>query len=132
MCGNVACKKNYLFRFSKLSVYLQVFCRSQFIIFFSDFIGIVNSHVCILRRRFDPSSGMIRWSLSKKEICFCQGIVAPEVSAARNCPRYEDADKNEELWFTDDPTFLTNRKNWTPKKLDAFLNRTHCCECWLT
>ena len=73
----------------------------------------------------------MRWSLPKKEICLCQGVIAPKVSAGQSCSRYEDADANEELWFIDDPTPLTKRKNWTPKKLDALLSRSQCCKCLL-
>ena len=85
--------------------------------------------MCVLRERLDPSSGVIRWSLPKEEICFCHGVVTPKVLAGQSCLRYEDADTNDDLWFTDDPTSLTNRENWTPKKLDALLSRSLCCKC---
>ena len=49
--------------------------------------------------------------------------------AGQNCSRYENT--TGELWFTDDPTTLTSRTNWTPKKLDALLNRSQCCKCLL-
>ena len=97
-------------------------------------IGVVDLHVCILRKRFDPSSGMMRWSQPKKDLCFCQWAVAPKIallSTDQSCPRNEDSNAMAELWFTDEPTSLTNHTNWTPKKLDALLNRTYCCKCLL-
>lgn len=101
----------------------------------------VDSHVCVLQERFDPLSGMMRWSLSRKEICSCHGVVAPKVSSGRRCSRYDDgnnaddaaatandANTFEDLWFTDDPLSLTNRQNWTPIKLDVLLGRSQCCK----
>ena len=76
----------------------------------------MTSHVCVLQERFDPSSKMIRWSLSRKEICFCLGVVAPQESSGRRCSKIveDDADILEDLWFTDDSLLLVNRNNWTP------------------
>ena len=34
----------------------------------------------------------------------------------------------ENLWFTDDPTPLVNRRNWNRAKLDEYLKRDYCCK----
>ena len=112
----------------------QPFCEFKtFILLFHLYLfaGVVDSHVCILQESLDPASGVMRWSLPKYEICLCQGVVAPRVSAGRTCHRNGKTETTQQLWFTDDPSSLTNRNNWTPKKLDALLNRTHCCKCFL-
>ena len=93
--------------------------------------GMVDSHVCILQDVVDPQPGVKLWALPKKELCLCQGVVAPQKSRSQSCPRRSDTDTLEDLWFSDDPsliTLLTNRRNWTPKKLDNLLGRFHCCK----
>ena len=69
--------------------------------------------------------------MPKKELCLCQGVVAPQTSSSRSCPRRGATDGLEDLWLTDDPSLinlLTNRRNWTPAKLDNLLGRFHCCK----
>ena len=95
------------------------------------YTGVVESHVCILHERFDPLSGAKLWALPRKELCLCQRVVAPQMSGSRSCPRRDDTDALEDLWLTDDLsliTLLTNRRNWTPAKLDNLLGRSHCCK----
>ena len=95
------------------------------------YAGMVDSHVCNLQERFDRLSEAKLWALPRKELCLCQGVVAPQMSGSRNCPRRTDTDALEDLWLTDDPsliTLLTNRNNWTPAKLDNLLGRSHCCK----
>ena len=92
-------------------------------------VEVVNSHICLLQERFDPSS--MRWSLPQKERCFCQRVVAPQISGSRSCVRVNDTDNIEDLWFIDDPTTVTNPRNWTPRKLDDLLDRSQCCNILL-
>ena len=86
-----------------------------------------DTHVCVLRKKFDGQTGTLRWSLPRIEICHCQGVVAPRNKEHQSCSREEDGEINEVLWFTDDPVPFVNRKNWEPAKLDKYLDRTHCC-----
>ena len=95
------------------------------------YVGMVESHVCILHERFDPLLGTKLWALPRKELCLCQGVVAPQMSGSRSCPRRSNTDGLEDLWFTDDPSLialLINRRNWAPAKLDNLLGRSHCCK----
>ncbi len=52
----------------------------------------------------------MRWSFPKQELCFCQRVVAPVI--IETCRTKEDADAEEDLWFSDDPRELTLRQNW--------------------
>ena len=90
----------------------------------------VNSHVCILKERFDPLSKAKFWAIPRKEVCLCQGVVAPQTSGSRSCSRGSDTNTLEDLWSTADltlVTLLTNRRNWTTEKLDNLLGRSNCC-----
>ena len=89
-------------------------------------VAAVEAHVCRLQEKLDNSSRRLRWSLSKKERCLCQGVVAPRTPGNRHCSVVEDT--VEDLWFTDDPTPLTNRNNWKREKLDDLLDRSECCK----
>ncbi|XP_072049211.1 uncharacterized protein [Amphiura filiformis] len=83
----------------------------------------VQSHLCILQERPDPSrGGALRWSLLYKEVCSCQRVVAPK--HAKPCP-------GRDLWFVDDPSLLIMRHNWEKDILDELMNRTKYCadEC---
>ncbi|XP_072017428.1 uncharacterized protein [Amphiura filiformis] len=74
-------------------------------------LGAVQSHVCVLEKRPDPSrGGALRWSLPFAEICLCQRVLAPVFLNAKTCPRrkYKDGD----LWFVDDPDPFSMRYNW--------------------
>ena len=91
----------------------------------------VVSHVCTLQERFDPSLKTKLWVLPRKDVCLCQIVVAPKISVGRTCPKRTDATVIEDFWLTDDYTLitlLTNRKNWTPAKLDHLLGRSYCCK----
>ena len=86
----------------------------------------VDSHVCILQE--SPLSGAKLWALPRKELCLCQRVVALRVVGSQSCPR---TDTVEDIWLTDDTTLitrLTNRRNWTPAKLDNLLGRSYCCK----
>ena len=87
---------------------------------------VADAYICMLEERFDGQTGKLRWSLPRNEICHCQGVVAPSNKGHQSCSR-ENAEIEEDLWFTDNPTPLVNRRNWEPAKLDKYLNRTHCC-----
>ncbi|XP_072043103.1 uncharacterized protein [Amphiura filiformis] len=90
-------------------------------------LNVVQSHLCVLEKRPDPSrGGALRWSLPFAEICLCSLVVAP---AAKACPR---KDKDGDLWFVDDPHPFTMRHNWKKDILDDLLNRTTYCKCTLT
>ena len=98
------------------------------------YAGMVESHVCILHERLDPLSGAKVWALPRKELCLCQGVVAPQTSGSRSCPRLKDTGALEDLWFTDNPsliTRLTSRRNWTAAKLDKLLGRSYCCKLFM-
>ena len=96
---------------------------------------VVKSHVCLLKKRADPSrGGTLRWSLPYDEICYCQSVVAPR--SQKTCPQKDDpmdcsADGLScNLWFVDDPTPLTQRQNWNKETLDRLLERAdHCGKC---
>ncbi len=86
----------------------------------------VHGQVCILMKRPDPArDGDPRWSLPKKELCFCQGVVAPAMF--KSCPTMEETYSEEDLWFIDDPRELTLRHNWKKDILDELLKRTEYC-----
>ncbi|XP_072017513.1 uncharacterized protein [Amphiura filiformis] len=81
----------------------------------------------MLKERPDPSrGGVLRWSLPYKEICYCQGVVAPK--RAKTCPRREDEYEDGDLWFVDDPSLLIMRQNWRKDILDELMNRASYCE----
>ncbi|XP_072016990.1 hyalin-like [Amphiura filiformis] len=88
-------------------------------------LAVVQSYLCMLKERRDPSrGGILRWSLLYKEICYCQGVVAPK--RAKTCPRREE--EYEDLWFVDDPSLLIMRQNWRKDILDELMNRAAYCE----
>ena len=85
----------------------------------------MHGHVCILKKRVDPVLGVMRWSLPKKEICLCQGVVTPVVMNI--CPTMETDYADDELLFFDDPRELTMRHNWKKNELDKLLERVEYC-----
>ena len=97
------------------------------------FVVVVNSHVCLLKKRPDPShDGTLRWSLPYDEICHCQKVVRLRLQTT--CPRKEDQTCSDTLscnmWFADNSTLLTQRKNWNNEVLDRLLQRAdYCSEC---
>ena len=91
------------------------------------YLTLVDSHVCRLHKRYDPSTRTLRWSLRQNELCLCQGVVAPRTTNSLTCAIGDDAESIDSLWFTDDLTALTDRRNWKPAKLDELLARSHCC-----
>ena len=91
----------------------------------------VDSHVCFLQQRFDLSSKAKLWAMPRKEICLCQGVVAPKMITSHSCHTRGNKDVIQDLWSTEDPsliTLLTSRRNWTPGKLDSLLRRSDCCK----
>ena len=89
---------------------------------------VADAYVCKLRERFNHRLGKLQWSLRRNELCHCQAAVAPRVAGSQSCSREDDAEMEEDFWSTDDPSYLVNRKNWEPAKLDQYLNRIHCCK----
>ena len=92
----------------------------------------MKSHVCLLKKRPDPSrGGTLRWSLPFDEICYCQGVVAPIIKSQNTCSQEETQDCTDislcNVWFVDDPTPLTNRTNWNKEALDRLLGRDDFC-----
>ncbi|XP_072046721.1 uncharacterized protein [Amphiura filiformis] len=82
-------------------------------------------HVCFLIKRHNQT-GELQWSLSRKERCYCQGVVAPDIlSDCRN-------DNPDSFWYTNDPGPLVFRDNWTVERLDELLERTGLCVIWGT
>ena len=103
--------------------------KSIFIILFTVFnVEVVESHVCHLQEKFDRNLGRLRWSLPRKERCLCQGVVAPRTPGNQHCSVVKETVDIEDLWFTDDPTPLTNRNNWKREILDDLLDRSECCK----
>ncbi|XP_072046698.1 probable carboxypeptidase X1 [Amphiura filiformis] len=100
--------------------------RGRLLFLLSAYLAVALSYVCILQQRPDPSrGGALRWSLPYKEICFCQGVVAPKY--VKTCPGRDQRD----LWFVDDPSQLIMRQHWKKDILDELMNRTSYCanEC---
>ena len=92
----------------------------------------VEAHVCVLYEQNDPNTETLRWSLSRKERCLCQGVVAPQQSTNnKKCQRIHDMVTLKDLWFTDDYIELSNRRNWNPATLDHLLDRHDCCMFFL-
>ena len=91
-------------------------------------VAVVEAHVCRLQEKFNRSLGRFRWSLPRRERCLCQGVVAPPTSGNQYCSVVEETVDVEDLWFTDDPTPLTNRNNWKRENLDDLLDRSGCCK----
>ncbi len=92
---------------------------------------LVQSHVCIFKKRPDPSRyGSLRWSLPLAEICFCQSVI-PEAQVGligKTCPE-SDEYADGELWFADEHLMyqLTLRHNWKRNKMDEVLDRIKYC-----
>ena len=84
--------------------------------------------MCKLEPHYDPATKRDRWAMPKEDICFCQGVIAPNNRGTASCPA---APQNEHpgsvMWYTDNPNPLTSRKNWTPEKLDQLLDRVRFC-----
>ena len=90
----------------------------------------VESHVCILQEKYDPSSRAKLWTMPQNQLCLCQGVAVPKTSGSRICPERSDTNADEDLWLSYDAsliTLLTSRKNWTPAKLDHLLGRLNSC-----
>ena len=103
-------------------------------LFFTANLLPVESHVCILRKRSDPSNdGVLRWSLPYNERCLCQGVVAPKHTPSHSCAtvntQHCSNDSKRELWFVDDSEVgpLTRRHNWNKGVLDDLLQRSNYC-----
>ncbi len=94
-------------------------------LFISFTVHVVDSYVCMLKQRQDPSSGKLRWSLPYSEICYCQGVVAPMQMSS--CPQAAHNYNEGDLWFTDDPQPLTIRSNWKKEILDKLFERALYC-----
>ena len=99
-------------------------CERYFAVLFAK---VTDTYVCRLEERFDHRSGEVRWSLPRKEICHCQAVVAPRRAGSRSCSGVDNTEIDKDLWFTDDPTPLVDRRNWDKTKLDQYLNRHYCC-----
>ena len=98
------------------------------------YTGMVDSHVCILQESFDVLSRANLWTMPRKELCWCQKVVAPTMLGSRSCPRRRDTDALEDIWHSDDPsliTLLTDPRNWTAAKLDKHLERSYCCKLYI-
>ena len=92
----------------------------------------VLSHMCMLKERYDPDAGTIRWSLPSMERCYCQAVVRSKVTsdlknALFYCPAFVEETIDEDMWFTDNDSALTQRENWTPNELDLLLERIPFC-----
>ena len=100
------------------------------VLFFATFhLSPVDAYVCMFVERQDPSTGGLRWSLFAKERCYCQGVVAPEQMTSRTCSGKGDYAQIDDLWITEDPGPIIQRKNWSPAKLDQLLERNvFCCK----
>ncbi|XP_072016296.1 uncharacterized protein [Amphiura filiformis] len=98
------------------------------------FFVVSHAHVCLLKKRQDRN-GVLRWSLTSIERCFCQMVVAPvwmSTSSAHSTNQCNTTTiPTEDLWFTDSPEHaesLIARENWTPETLDGLLQRKEFCE----
>ena len=93
----------------------------------------VENHVCVLKKRPDPSNGgVLRWTLPYNERCLCQGVVAPRIEPGHTCANVDDqgsTDDSWNLWFVDDYKVgpLTRRHNWNKEGLDDLLQRSEYC-----
>ena len=90
----------------------------------------VNTHFCVLKTRLDPApGGLLRWSLPKKERCYCQRIFTARWLKVEinSCPPMEEAFDNDDMWFIDEPRELTLPHNWRTDALDTLLERTEYC-----
>ncbi len=104
--------------------YLNAFFH-YFLVFYEE-LYTVHGQVCILTKRPDPErGGVMRWSLPKREICFCQGVVAPVIM--KTCSTTEETYAEDDMWFIDDPYELTLRQNWKTDVLDTLLERAEYC-----
>ena len=109
--------KGYLLTATRMSQQLVIIC-----VICSVFAIVKMSHVCVLRKRADPSyNDTIRWSLPSDERCQCQMVIAS------SSPNQAANGSSCEMWFVDDPTSLTRCKNWNKKSLDKLLERADFC-----
>ena len=118
----------------KLYTMLLLFCSLVFLLVFNVtilFILVaVKCHICMLKKRPDPSlKGVLRWSLSYDEICYCQGVVAPRLS--KTCSKEEELVCSDStscrLWLVEDPALFTQRRYWNKKALAQLLERADYC-----
>ena len=107
-------------------------------IYVSVYFKVATAYVCILQKRPDPDlGGILRLSLSFKEICLCQAVVAPMSKTGQICNMMRDEscandswlanDPLCKLWFVDDPSLLVKRVNWKKERLDSLLQRSGFC-----
>ena len=86
---------------------------------------VVDSHVqmCMLKKRYDESTDLMRWSMSSSMRCRCDRVMISLVDNTPYCPKLE----KETMWFTDKQNELKDKSNWTPDKLDELLERKTFC-----
>ena len=120
--------------FQNFWVGTNLIIHSLSLLAYSSYTGMVDSHVCILQESFDVLSRANLWTMPRKELCWCQKVVAPTVLGSRSCPRRRDTDALEDIWHSDDPsliTLLTDPRNCTAAKLDKLLERSYCCKLYI-
>ena len=85
------------------------------------------SHVCFLKKRWNPETALNMWSLPIDERCLCQAVVAinlPQTCPSVNRDVYEDP---AEFWFTNNKRNLIRRSNWNHETLNVLLERAEYC-----
>ena len=89
----------------------------------------VNSHVCVLKRRLDNSTGTERWSLPSGERCYCTFVMAPKFLSVNGCAAAvrEKRIEGQQMWFNDGVKSMTNRSYWNAELLDVLLDRADFC-----
>ncbi len=76
--------------------------------FVSEIHRTMHSHVCVFRKVPD-GEGVLRWSLPKKDICFCDFNAAPMIFLT--CPEKTQVQTENDLWFFNETREITNLKN---------------------
>ena len=63
------------------------------------FATTIDAHIqiCLLKKRFDESTGRMRWSMASIMRCQCDRVMISFVDNTRYCPKFAE----EATWFTD-------------------------------
>ena len=105
----------------------DVFCLFFGCLFFAALIiaTTIDAHIqiCLLKKRYDESTGRMRWSMASKMRCQCDRVMTSLVDNTRYCPKLPE----EAMWFTDNQDELKQPANWTSDKLDELLERKIFC-----
>ena len=106
-------------------------CYPLFTMFTACLANDVGARLCILRKQLDQSTGRLRWGMPAKDRCACQRVVAPTFTCTPSCSGkpapFSPYRETIEMWYIDDPKWLTSKDNWNTEKLNELMERKEFC-----